>query len=176
MNRLSYPPVRMVMTLDGKQILTEVVEGNIDYQYAHGESMARVKVTGGGAFLPGVVPGVCRYGRSAGRTSNTDGRRKLFIDYVDIVGRSAAAAEKPDSRRRRLFVCEEQTRGVRERILGTVARRAYRRPVDERGAGRVDRCWRRWCGRTAIRLTESIRVALAGGAVVAAIFCSGRSR
>src|SRR5580692_2051038 len=29
-NRKAYPPVKMVMTLDGAQILTDIVEGNID--------------------------------------------------------------------------------------------------------------------------------------------------
>ena len=39
LNRQTDPPVRMVMTLDGKQILTEVVEGNIDFAYAHGNRL-----------------------------------------------------------------------------------------------------------------------------------------
>jgi len=126
-NRAQYPPVRMVMTLDGKQILTEVVEGNIDYQYAHGESVARVKVQAGEHFFRASFPEFADMADPL-ENMNTDGRRKLFIDYVDVVGPFAATAEKPQTYKR-LFVCEEQTAACAERILGTLARRAYRRPV-----------------------------------------------
>jgi hypothetical protein len=127
LNRQSYPPVRMVMTLDGAQILTEVVEGNIDYQYAHGESIARVNVRAGEHFFRASFPEFADLENPLDNM-NLDGRRKLFIDYVDIVGPFSATSEKPETYKR-LFVCEEQTSACAERILGTLARRAYRRPV-----------------------------------------------
>ena len=133
LNRLSYPPVRMVMTFDGAQILTEVVEGNIDYQYAHGESIARVKVRAGEHSFRASFPEFADLDDPLDNM-NTDGRRKLFIDYVDIVGPFTAVSGKPESYKR-LFICEEQTAACAEKILGTVARRAYRRPVTKEELG-----------------------------------------
>src|SRR5947208_11534706 len=46
--RTAFPPVRMVLALDGKTILTDVVEGSVDYNYARGESVVRVPVKAGG--------------------------------------------------------------------------------------------------------------------------------
>ncbi len=133
-NRKAYPPVRMVVTVDGKPVLTEVVEGNIDFQYAHGESIARVKVTAGEHAFRASFPEFADMENPLDNM-NLDGRRKLFIDYVDIVGPFAATAERPESYRR-IFECEEQTAACAEKILGTLARRAYRRPVtaEELGA------------------------------------------
>jgi len=127
LNKKSYLPAKMVMTFDGAEILTESVEGNIDYQYAHGESIARVKVRAGEHFFRASFPEFADLSDPM-ENMNTDGRRKLFIDYVDIVGPFSAAAEKPETYKR-LFVCEEQTAVCAEKILGTIARRAYRRPV-----------------------------------------------
>jgi hypothetical protein len=132
-NRKAYPPVRMVMTLDGAQILTEVVEGNIDFQYAHGESIARVTVRAGEHFFRASFPEFADLENPLDNM-NLDGRRKLFIDYVDIVGPFQTAVEKPQSYGR-LFVCAERTAACAERILGGVARRAYRRPVTKEELG-----------------------------------------
>lgn len=130
LNRKSYPPVRMVMTMDGKQILTEIVEGNIDYQYAHGESVARVKVTAGEHSFRASFPEFADLGDPL-ENMNKDGRRKLFIDYVDIVGPFAASG----GGRGGLFVCDAQTAACAEKTLGTLARRAYRRPVAKEELG-----------------------------------------
>ncbi len=127
LDRTDYPPVEMVMTLDDETVLTETVVGNVDYQYAHGESVARVKVKAGEHRFRASFPAFASL-EDPLENMNLDGRRKLFIDYVDVVGPFAAAAEKPESYRR-LFVCQEKTEACAERILGSVARRAYRRSV-----------------------------------------------
>lgn len=126
-NRKAYPPVTMVLQFDGAPILTEVVEGNIDYQYAHGESVARVKIKAGEHFFRASYPEFA--GMENPRDNvNLDGRRKLFIDYVDIVGPFQPAPAPPESRRH-IFVCREQTPGCARQIIETFARRAYRRPA-----------------------------------------------
>lgn len=125
--RQEYPPVKMVMTLDGAQIMTEVVEGNIDYQYAHGESVVRAKVKAGEHAFRASFPEFADLENPRDNV-NLDGRRKLFIDYVDIVGPFSPQPEPPASRQR-LFTCQEKTPTCTERILADVARRAYRRPV-----------------------------------------------
>ena len=126
-NRRSYPPVKMVLTLDGAPVLTEVVEGNIDYQYAHGESIARVTVQPGEHAFRASFPEFAGLANPLDNV-NLDGRRKLFIDYLDVVGPFAAAPKKPESRQR-IFVCAAQTAACAGRILETLAQRAYRRPV-----------------------------------------------
>src|SRR5262249_17852986 len=131
-NRKAYPPVRMVMTLDGAQILTDVVEGSIDYQYAHGEAIARVKVKAGEHFFRASFPEFADI-QNPRDNVNLDGRRMLFIDYVDIVGPFEPGATPPESRKR-LFVCEEKTTDCARRIIENLARRAYRRPLAKQEA------------------------------------------
>jgi len=126
-SRRAYPPVKMVMTLAGAQILMEIVEGNIDYQYAHGESIARVKVKAGEHPFRASFPEFAALANPRDNM-NLDGRRKLFIDYVDIVGPFAPAPQQIESRER-LYICREQTPACAQRILGRLATRAYRRPV-----------------------------------------------
>ena len=125
-NRKAYPAVRMVMTLDGKQILTEVVEGNIDYQYAHGEAVARVRVTAGEHFFRASYPEFADIANPRDNV-NLDGRRKLFIDYVDIVGPFNPSGA-PRSRAK-IFICSDQSPECATRIIDNLGRRAYRRPL-----------------------------------------------
>ncbi len=125
-NRQSDPPVKMVMTLDGKPIYSEVVEGNIDFVYAHGESIARAKISAGEHSFRASFPEFAALANPL-ENVNTDGRRKLFTDYIDIVGPFNPDAHKPPSHDR-IFVCREQTPVCARNILETLARRAYRRP------------------------------------------------
>jgi hypothetical protein len=131
-NRKAYPPVKMVMTLDGTQILTDIVEGNIDYQYAHGEAIARVKLKAGEHFFRASFPEFADM-RDPRDNVNLDGRRKLFIDYVDIVGPFHPGAE-PSESSKRIFACTEKTPECARQIVEHLARRAYRRPVTKQEA------------------------------------------
>lgn len=124
MNRKEYPPVKMILTMDGAPVLTEIVEGNIDYQYAHGESIGRVSVEAGEHTFRASFPEFAGMADPL-ENMNTDGRRKLFIDYVDIVGPFVPKPRKNT----RIFVCQEETAPCAEKILSRLARRAYRRPV-----------------------------------------------
>jgi hypothetical protein len=126
-NRKSYPAVKMVMTLDGQQILTDVVEGNIDYQYAHGEAIAHVKVTAGEHFFRASFPEFAGM-KNPRENVNLDGRRMLFIDYVDIVGPFEPQATAPESRKK-IFVCGEKSAACAKQIVESLASRAYRRPA-----------------------------------------------
>jgi hypothetical protein len=127
LNRVADPPVKMVMTVDGKPVMSEIVEGNIDYQYAHGESVVRVRLKAGEHSFRASYP---EFAGSATPLDNvnTDGRRKLFIDYFDIVGPFHPSAGAPESRKL-LYVCGQKTPECSRKILATVARRAYRRAV-----------------------------------------------
>ena len=125
LNRIADPPVKMVMTVDGREIYREVVEGNIDYAYAHGESIARTRLTAGEHRFRASFPEYADMDDP--RTNvNTDGRRKIFVDYIDIVGpfNPAPAPKNPA-----IFVCPEHTPACARRIIENTATRAWRRPV-----------------------------------------------
>jgi hypothetical protein len=124
LNRKSYPPVDMVMTFDGKKIYSETVEGDIDFQYAHGESIARVRVTAGEHSFRASFPEYADM-PDPGSNVNTDGRRKIFVDYIDIVG---PFKPEPRSKNPAVFVCAEQTPACARRIIENSATRAWRRP------------------------------------------------
>jgi len=126
-NRKAYPPVKMILTLDGAEILTDVVEGNIDYQYAHGEAIARVKVKAGEHLFRASFPEFADL-QNPRENVNLDGRRKLFIDYIDIVGPFQPRAG-PSENSRRIFVCADKTPECARQIIENLARRAYRRPI-----------------------------------------------
>jgi hypothetical protein len=157
LNRQADPPVRMVMTLDGRQILTEVVEGNIDFAYAHGESVARVKVKAGEHSFRASYPEFANL-ENVRDNVNLDGRRKLFIDYIDIWGPYEPSPTPPLSRQR-IFVCAEKTAACASKIVAALARRAYRRPItaqEQDGLVRIAAMVRADGG----SFDESIRVAL----------------
>ena len=156
-NRRAYPAVKMVMTLDGAQILTDVIEGNIDYQDAHGESIARVKVKAGEHFFRASFPEFAGL-QNPRDNVNLDGRRKLFIDYIDIVGPFERSADAPESRKR-IFVCDQKTPGCARQIVENLARRAYRRPVTKLEADELVRL-AALVQKSGDSFDESIRVAL----------------
>ncbi len=56
--------------------------------------------------------------------------RRLFTDRIDVGGPYDYHA-RAQSTWKKLFVCEEQTAACAERIVSTLARKAYRRPVTE---------------------------------------------
>jgi Protein of unknown function (DUF1592)/Protein of unknown function (DUF1588)/Protein of unknown function (DUF1585)/Protein of unknown function (DUF1587)/Protein of unknown function (DUF1595)/Planctomycete cytochrome C len=129
--RKAFPPVRMALSLDGKTILTDVVEGSVDYQYARGESVVRLRVNAGEHFLRASFPELADLPDP--RTNvNGDGRRKLYVDYMDIIGPYNPTSAPPDSYRQILICGHVDGRHKPEcarRIVENLARRAYRRPV-----------------------------------------------
>ncbi|HVW86854.1 MAG TPA: DUF1587 domain-containing protein, partial [Bryobacteraceae bacterium] len=126
LNRQSDPPVKMVMTVDGKPVLSEIVEGNIDFQYAHGESVARVRLSAGEHSFRASYPEFADMANPRDNV-NLDGRRKLFIDYIDIVGPFNPQKDPPASRGR-IFICDQKTSECAAKIVENLERRAYRRP------------------------------------------------
>ncbi len=125
-NRKAYPPVKMVLTVDKNPLVSTIVEGNIDFDYAHGETVGRLKLTAGEHSFRASFPEFADLANVRDNV-NLDGRRKLFIDYVDIVGPFQPSTESSDSRKR-IFTCPEQTNGCVHEIINNLLRRAYRRP------------------------------------------------
>lgn len=128
-NRKAYPPVKMVLTVDKNPLVSTIVEGNIDFDYAHGETVGRLKLTAGEHNFRASFPEFADL-VDVRDNVNLDGRRKLFIDYVDIVGPFQPSTEASESRRR-IFICSEQTNNCAHEIINNLLRRAYRRPATD---------------------------------------------
>jgi len=130
-SRTAFPPVTMVMTLDGKPVLTGVVEGDVNYQYSRGEFVGRAKVKAGEHFLRASYPELADL-PDPRKNINPDGRRKLYVDYLNIVGPFNPSAEPPESYQR-IFICGHAPGRHRpecaRKILQNLAMRAYRRPA-----------------------------------------------
>jgi hypothetical protein len=132
-NRLGAPPVQMAFAIDGRQMLAAVVEGNTDYNYARGETVVRVPVTAGNHFLRASFPELANLDDPRTHV-NRDGRRKIFIDYLDIVG-PYEPSPSPAQSYGRIFICGHppgrHSAQCARRVVENLARRAYRRPVSE---------------------------------------------
>jgi mono/diheme cytochrome c family protein len=129
-NRQGAPPVQMVFTVDGKIVHTELIEGTTNYQYSRGESVVRVHLTAGDHFLRAGFPELANL-RDPRENLNPDGRRKLYVDYMNIVGPNQPEAAPPESYRK-IFVCGhppgKHVAQCAPAIVAELARRAYRRP------------------------------------------------
>jgi len=133
-NRLGAPPVEMVFTIDGKPVLSRVVEGTTDYDYARAPSVVRLWLTAGDHFLRASFPELANMADPLTQM-NRDGRRKLFVDTVDIVG-PFEPSHAPPASYWRVFTCGHAPghHGPQcaRRVVTELARRAYRRPPDDR--------------------------------------------
>ncbi len=140
-NRKAYPPVEMVFRLDGEPIKTDVVEGNIDYRYSRSESTVRYRVRAGQHAMRASFPEFADLADPRGNV-NPDGRRQVYVEYLDIVGPYNPSAESPESYRR-IFVCGHKhgshTPECTRRVVENLARRAYRRPATAQEIDRLSR-------------------------------------
>jgi hypothetical protein len=131
--RQAAPPLKLVLTVDGETRLTGVIEGNTDFAYDRGEFVARVALTAGEHFLRASFPELADLDDPR-KHLNPDRRRKVFVDYLDIVGPHNRSPAPPASYRR-VFVCGHAPGGHQAActaaILRDVARRAYRRPPSQ---------------------------------------------
>ena len=84
----------MKFAVDEKPVFSYVVEGNADYNYARGENVVRVKLTAGDHAIRGSFPEYANLA-DARKQLNPDKRRKLYIDFLDIVGPFAVASTRP---------------------------------------------------------------------------------
>jgi mono/diheme cytochrome c family protein len=136
-NRLAAPPVELRFTVDEKAVFSYVVEGNADYNYARGQNLVRVKLAPGDHTIRASFPEYANL-TDARKQLNPDGRRKLYVDYIDIVGPYAVSSARPPGYRK-IFVCGENgayDAACARRIVTNLMTRAYRRPASE---GEVER-------------------------------------
>ena len=131
--RQSQPPVPVVATLDGQTFREELIEGSNAFGYERGEFITRVPVTAGVHDFRISYPHVADIDDARDNVMS-DGRRVLYVDYLDIVG-PFNPSPAPPAGYERVFVCRHRPGEHHEECAGEVvthlARRAYRRPVTE---------------------------------------------
>ena len=128
--RVAAPPVQMVFAIDGKTVHTDVVEGTTYYQYARPESRVRIRLTSGDHYLRASFPEFANLDDPR-KNVNPDGRRQVYVDYMNIVGPFNPDPGPPESYKH-IFVCGHapghHTAQCAPKVVRELAHRAYRRP------------------------------------------------
>jgi len=127
--RKAAPPRKLILAVDGKPIITEVIEGASAFGYDRGEFTARIPVKAGEHFLRASFPELADLDDPHDNI-NVDQRRALFVDYLEIVGPFNLSPDKPASYKK-IFVCTENNAACARKIVSNLMERAYRRPVTE---------------------------------------------
>ena len=120
----------MTFSIDGKQVHSEYVEGDGNYNYSHGDNIARVEVTAGDHAPARVLPDLANI-RIRSRSINADGRQELFVDYMRILGPYNPSTPLPAGYKK-IFICVPsigQATACAKQIVTNLITRAYRRPA-----------------------------------------------
>jgi hypothetical protein len=132
-SRKAAPPRKLILAVDGKPVMTEVVEGDGGFGYSRGEFTARVPVKAGEHLLRASFPELADL-KDPRENINPDMRRGLFVDYLEIVGPYNPSLAPPESYKK-IFTCghppgKHNAQCARTNVKNLMER-AYRRPVTE---------------------------------------------
>ena len=135
--RKAFPPILMSFTIDGTQVARDYVEGDGNYNYSHGDNVARVRVTAGDHMLRVSWPELANHPNPFGLI-NADGRQELFVDYMRILG-PYNPSTAPPAGFKKIFICPSTplgrsgqvaySRECVKQIVTNLVTRAYRRPA-----------------------------------------------
>jgi len=117
----------MTLAVDGTAVASEYVEGDGNYNYAHGDNIARVRLTAGDHQLRVSWPDLANHPNPFGLI-NADGRQELFVDYMRILG-PYNPAPAPLRTNKKIFVCGDDSPACASQIVTNLLTRAYRRPA-----------------------------------------------
>ena len=134
-DRLEFPPLQLLVTLDGKEIAEDFIEGNTNYKYDRGDVIARVPVTAGEHYIRASFPELANLDDPR-RNINPDGRRRIYVEQADLAGPYNPKPGPPESRKK-IFVCEEHTAACARKIVENLGQRAYRRPLTQREGDQI---------------------------------------
>jgi mono/diheme cytochrome c family protein len=135
-NRLAAPPIDMKFTVDDKPVFSYTVEGNTDYNYARGENIVRVKLTAGDHAVRFSFPEYANV-PDPRKQLNPDGRRKLYVDYVDVIGPFSVARATPPGFSR-IFTCGlRYSSECARQTVTNLLKRAYRRPATDQEVSKM---------------------------------------
>ena len=127
--RKAAPPRKLILTVDGAQVISTVIEGTGSFGYSQGEFTARATVKAGERFIRASYPELANLD-SPLQNINPDMRRGLFVDYLDIVGPFNPSTAPPASHKQ-IFTCSQKTAQCARTILSSLMERAYRRPITQ---------------------------------------------
>jgi len=127
---LAFPGVQMVLTLDGKQIAGDFIEGDTNYKYDRPPVIVRVPVKAGEHVIRASFPALADVDDPR-RNINPDGRRRMYIEYAEVAGPYDPSAEQSESRKK-IFVCGDESAACARKIVENLSQRAYRRRATER--------------------------------------------
>jgi hypothetical protein len=132
------PAEPVVFTINGEELYKYAVRGSTDCEYSRGESIVRAKLPAGDHKVRVSIPGYANLDDI--RTNfNPDGRRKLYVDYMDVLGVFNPTADRP-SGFRKIFICGENgnnSAACARQIVENLATRAYRRPATPQEINRL---------------------------------------
>ena len=132
------PAEPLVFAIDGTTVYTYAVRGTTDCEYSRGESIARVKLMAGDHALRSSFPGMANMADV--RTNfNPDGRRKLYMEYMDVLG-PFNPSTAPPAGFKKIFMCGEPdnySAPCARQIVENLATRAYRRPATVKEVDRL---------------------------------------
>ena len=127
--RKAAPPRKLILTVDGAQVISTVIEGTGAFGYSQGEFTSRATVKAGERFIRASYPELANLD-SPLQNINPDMRRGLFVDYLDIVGPFNPSKARPESYTK-IFICSQKTTQCARTILSNLMERAYRRPITQ---------------------------------------------
>jgi hypothetical protein len=131
--RNAAPPRKLILAVDGKPVITEVVEGNGAFGYSRGEFVQRAHLKAGEHFLRASFPELADL-KDPRENINPDMRRGLFVDYLEIVGPYNPSLAPSDSYKK-IFICGhapgKHNASCARPVVRNLMERAYRRPVTE---------------------------------------------
>src|SRR5688572_16090939 len=127
--RKAAPPRKLILTVDGAQVISTVIEGTGAFGYSQGEFTERATVKAGERFIRASYPELANLDNPL-QNINPDMRRGLFVDYLDIVGPFNPSKARPESYTK-IFICAQKTPQCERTILSNLMERAYRRPVTQ---------------------------------------------
>ena len=127
--RKAAPPRKLILTVDGAQVISTVIEGTGTFGYSQGEFTERATVKAGERFIRASYPELANLDNPL-QNINPDMRRGLFVDYLDIVGPFNPSTAPPESYKK-IFICSQKTAQCARTILSSLMERAYRRPVTQ---------------------------------------------
>jgi hypothetical protein len=154
------PVEMMVFTIDGEKKHEYAVRGSTNCEYTRGESVARVRLTAGNHDLRISWPGLANLPDPTTQYDQADGRRVLFVDYLDIHGPFNPSKEPPASFKK-IFICGTKgnySAACARQIVENLATRAYRRPATRAEVDRLVRLVE--AGRKQDSFEEGVRVAI----------------
>ena len=127
--RKAAPPRKLILTVDGAQVISTVIEGTGSFGYSQGEFTERATVKAGERFIRASYPELANLDNPL-QNINPDMRRGLFVDYLDIVGPFNPSKAPPESYTK-VFICGQKTQQCARTILSSLMERAYRRPITQ---------------------------------------------